>query len=76
MKKFITMLLLVVMVCSLAACGSGASSGAAPAGSGTSPAQPAEAAAYPTKSIQGSIMWSAGGICDTVSRAAGLVAQE
>lgn len=76
MKKIIAIILTAVMVCSLAACGSGTSSGAAPAGSGTSPAQPSESAAYPTKSIQGSIMWSAGGICDTVSRAAGLLAQE
>ena len=76
MKKIIAIILTAVMVCSLAACGSGTSSGAAPVGSGTSPAQPSESAAYPTKSIQGSIMWSAGGICDTVSRAAGLVAQE
>ena len=74
MKKIIAMLLTVVMVCSLAACG--ASSGGATSNSGASPAKPAETAAYPTKSIQGSIMWSAGGICDTVSRAAGLVAQE
>lgn len=76
MKKIIAIILTAVMVCSLAACGSGTSSGEAPAGSGASPAQPSESAAYPTKSIQGSIMWSAGGICDTVSRAAGLVAQE
>ena len=76
MKKIIAIILTAVMVYSLAACGSGTSSGAAPAGSGASPAQPSESAAYPTKSIQGSIMWSAGGICDTVSRAAGLVAQE
>ena len=77
MKKIVAMLLTAVMVCSLAACGSGASSGtSAPANSETPAAQPSEAAAYPTKSIQGSIMWSAGGICDTVSRAAGLVAQE
>ena len=61
MKKIIAIILTAVMVCSLAACGSGTSSGAAPAGSGTSPAQPSESAAYPTKSIQGSIMWSAGG---------------
>lgn len=30
---------------------------------------------YPSKDIQGSIMWSAGGVCDTVSRAIGGVAQ-
>ena len=74
MKKIIAILVTAMMICSLAACGSGASS--TPANSGTSAAQPTEAAAYPTKSIQGSIMWSAGGICDTVSRAAGLAAQE
>jgi len=33
------------------------------------------AEAYPTKDIQGSIMWSAGGVCDTVSRSIGGVAQ-
>ena len=79
MKKLIAILITAVMISSLAACGSGTSSGgSAPAasGSGSAPAQPAETAAYPTKSIQGSIMWSAGGVCDTVSRAAGLVAQE
>ena len=75
MKKIIAILLTAVMVCSLAACGA-SSGGAASSNSGASPAKPAETAAYPTKSIQGSIMWSAGGICDTVSRAAGLVAQE
>lgn len=75
MKKIIAMLLTAAMVCSLAACGA-SSGGAASSNSGASPAKPAETAAYPAKSIQGSIMWSAGGICDTVSRAAGLVAQE
>lgn len=74
MKKIIAILVTAMMICSLAACGSGASS--TPANSGTSAVQPTETAAYPTKSIQGSIMWSAGGICDTVSRAAGLAAQE
>lgn len=76
MKKIIAILLTVVIVCSLAACGSGASSGSAPANSTASSAKSGAAAAYPTKHIQGSIMWSAGGICDTVSRAAGLAAQE
>lgn len=31
---------------------------------------------YPTKDIQGSVMWSAGGVCDTVSRAIGGAAQK
>lgn len=78
MKKLIAILITAVMISSLAACGAGTSSGSsAPAasGAGSAPAQSAESVAYPTKSIQGSIMWSAGGVCDTVSRAAGLVAQ-
>ena len=35
-----------------------------------------QAADYPERDIQGSIMWSAGGVCDTVSRAIGAIAQE
>lgn len=31
---------------------------------------------YPSKDIQGSVMWSAGGVCDIVSRSIGGVAQE
>ena len=31
---------------------------------------------YPSRNIQGTVMWSAGGVCDIVSRAAGLAAQE
>ena len=36
----------------------------------------AQAAEYPERDIQGSIMWSAGGVCDTVSRAIGNLVQE
>ncbi len=36
----------------------------------------AQAADYPSKDIQGSIMWSAGGVCDTLSRAIGGIAQD
>lgn len=76
MKKIIAILLAAMMVCSLAACGSSTSAGSTAAGSSDSASKQTETAAYPTKNIQGSIMWSAGGVCDTVSRAAGLVAQE
>ena len=31
---------------------------------------------YPTRNIQGTVMWSAGGVCDVVSRAAGAAAQQ
>lgn len=31
---------------------------------------------YPSKDIQGSVMWSAGGVCDTVSRSIGGAAQK
>lgn len=76
MKKIIAILLAAMMVCSLAACGSSTSADSTAAGSSDSASKQTETAAYPTKNIQGSIMWSAGGVCDTVSRAAGLVAQE
>lgn len=51
--------------------GSSASSGSA-SGGDTSSVE----IAYPTKDIQGSIMWSAGGVCDMSARAIGAVAQE
>ena len=79
MKKLIATLLAAIMACSLAACSSGSgagSSSAASSGSASASSQQSEAPAYPTKNIQGSIMWSAGGVCDIVSRAAGLAAQE
>lgn len=76
MKKIIATLLAALMVCSLTACGSGSTPAASAGASASGSSQQAEAPAYPTKNIQGSIMWSAGGVCDTISRAAGLVAQE
>ena len=75
MKKIIATLLAALMVCSLTACGSGSTPAASAGASASGSSQQAEAPAYPTKNIQGSIMWSAGGVCDTISRAAGLVAQ-
>lgn len=41
--------------------------------SGTTGGESADS--YPSKDIQGSVMWSAGGVCDTVSRSIGGVAQ-
>ena len=76
MKKIIATLLAALMVCSLTACGSGSTPAASAGASASGSSQQAEAPAYPIKNIQGSIMWSAGGVCDTISRAAGLVAQE
>ena len=76
LKKIIATLLAALMVCSLTACGSGSTPAASAGASASGSSQQAEAPAYPTKNIQGSIMWSAGGVCDTISRAAGLVAQE
>lgn len=38
-------------------------------------AKPGATDSYPSKDIQGSVMWSAGGVCDTVSRSIGGVAQ-
>jgi len=76
MKKIIATLLAALMVCSLTACGSGSTPAASAGASASGSSQQAEAPTYPTKNIQGSIMWSAGGVCDTISRAAGLVAQE
>lgn len=70
-KKVLSVILaLCLMLAMLAGCGGSAVSEAA--GS----AAAAGAGDYPSKAIQGSIMWSAGGVCDIVSRAAGLVAQE
>lgn len=53
-----------LMTVGLAGCSGAATSGSA-----------GSEKAYPTKDIQGSVMWSAGGVCDTVSRSIGGVAQ-
>ncbi|MCI8870822.1 MAG: tripartite tricarboxylate transporter substrate binding protein [Lawsonibacter sp.] len=85
MKKILAGILAAAMAVSLAACGSPSSAPGTPAAStpaastpaASTPAAPAPTGTdYPTKNIQGSIMWSAGGVCDIVSRAAGLLAQE
>lgn len=82
MKKILAAILATAMALSLVACGSTSAPAPAPAPSAPAASAPAAsapaapAAEYPTKNIQGSIMWSAGGVCDIVSRAAGLLAQE
>lgn len=77
MKKILAILLAASMALSLIACGASGNgtSSAAPEASTAAPTA-GDATDYPNKSIQGSIMWSAGGVCDIVSRASGLVAQE
>ena len=67
-----------LLIASLAGCSSNSASGASGA-SGAAAASSGAAsseAAYPTKDIQGSIMWSAGGVCDMSARAIGAVAQD
>lgn len=63
LKRILTGLLCgCVMAAALAGCSS----------AGT----PAKEDSYPSKDIQGSIMWSAGGVCDITSRAIGAAAKE
>lgn len=57
-----------VCVCVLAAALTGCSS------TGATPS--AKEDSYPSKDIQGSIMWSAGGVCDITARSIGAAAQE
>lgn len=54
------LLALCLMIAALAGCGSAASGSNAP---------------YPSKDMQGSIMWSAGGVCDITARSIGAAAQ-
>ena len=69
MKRVLSAALALTMALALAACGAKETAGAASAGSAAS-------AGYPTKDIQGSIMWSAGGVCDITARSIGAAAQE
>ena len=69
MKRVLSTALGLTMALALAACGAKETAGAASAGSAAS-------AGYPTKDIQGSIMWSAGGVCDITARSIGAAAQE
>ena len=73
MKKIISFLMVFCLMLGLAACGGNsnetttAASGETTAASGETTA--AAASDFPTKDFQGTVMWSAGGVCDTVSRA-------
>lgn len=65
MRKLLAVLMSgALLSAALAGCSSGGGGGGGNA-----------AESYPSKDIQGSVMWSAGGVCDTVSRAIGGVAQ-
>lgn len=66
MKNLKRMFTILLCGCMMAAALAGCSS------AGTA----AKEDAYPSKDIQGSIMWSAGGVCDITSRSIGAAAQE
>lgn len=66
MKNLKRMLTVFICGCLMAA----ALAGCASAGT------PAKEDSYPSKDIQGSIMWSAGGVCDITSRSIGAAAQK
>ena len=76
MKRILSTALAMAMALSLAACGAKEEPAAssAPAASGAGSA--AQTVDYPAKDIQGSIMWSAGGVCDITARGIGAIAQE
>ena len=70
LKRTLTLLVCIcLMAATLAGCG-----GSGPAGVANDADD--AAAEYPTKDIQGSIMWSAGGVCDITARSIGAAAQE
>ena len=62
--------------CSSSGASSGAASGASSGAASSAAGSGAAGVDYPTKDIQGSIMWSAGGVCDMSARAIGAVAQD
>ena len=82
-RVFALLVCICLMAAALAGCG-GSSSSSTPAASDASTSNDTAASApaesteidYPTKDIQGSIMWSAGGVCDMSARAIGAVAQD
>ena len=82
-RAFALLVCICLMAAALAGCG-GSSSSSTPAASDASTSNDTAASApaesteidYPTKDIQGSIMWSAGGVCDMSARAFGAVAQD
>ena len=82
-RAFALLVCICLMAAALAGCG-GSSSSSTPAASDASTSNDTAASApaesteldYPTKDIQGSIMWSAGGVCDMSARAIGAVPQD
>ena len=78
-RVFALLVCICLMAAALAGCGGSSSTTTAsdPSNSSNTSA-PAETTGidYPTKDIQGSIMWSAGGVCDMSARAIGAVAQD
>lgn len=75
----------VLSICLMAAvltgCSSGGGNGDANQAGGSGENNAGDAnnvsdASYPSKDIQGSVMWSAGGVCDITSRSIGAAAQE
>ena len=78
-KRFVQIALCgCLMAAMLAGCSSSGASSSASSGASSSSAGSTSSVEidYPTKDIQGSIMWSAGGVCDMSARAIGSVAQE
>lgn len=77
MKNLKRALTLVVCICMMAAmlagCGGSSSTDTAESADDAADTTTVE---YPTKDIQGSIMWSAGGVCDITARSIGAAAQE
>lgn len=72
-KRVLSLALALTIALSLAACGSKTETPAA--ATSTPGAASTKTVDYPTKDIQGSIMWSAGGVCDITARAIGAAAQ-
>lgn len=71
MKNLKRMLTVLLCGCLMAAALAGCSSAPSASESADKEENP-----YPTKDIQGSIMWSPGGVCDMSARAIGAVAQD
>ena len=78
-RVFALLVCICLMAAALAGCGgSSSTTTASDPSNSSSTSAPAETTGidYPTKDIQGSIMWSAGGVCDMSARAIGAVAQD
>ena len=76
LKRAMSLLLCLGLTAALLAGCGGSSSSDAPSGGESTQAPATEEVSYPTKDIQGTIMWSAGGVCDITARGIGAIAQE